>query len=232
MAQLQELGDSLMPCTLCKLQVAWRYAATPSDVTAVGRLRATDVPVIGRHLCLAVGHGLSGSSASWTDRQQSVGQLLDCHLPLCCVAPSFNIICGCQSCFYDTRSKWQSLWLEPSEWSTRRSSELASALGSASMSSFCVCCCMYLDINVSPIKHMSNVVVAVAPFVAFVADAVTLMLLMLPVAAVCVDCGCLHNHGFNSLSLRHVNALTDHAAAQTNTHTHTHIHHTYICTCV
>lgn len=44
--------------------------------------------------------------------------LLDFHLPSffllhCtthhCAAPSFNIICGRQSCFYDTHCKWQAL---------------------------------------------------------------------------------------------------------------------------
>lgn len=45
----------------------------------------------------------------------SVAELLDLHLPsffllLHCAAPSFNIICGRQSCFYDTHCKWQALW--------------------------------------------------------------------------------------------------------------------------
>lgn len=32
-----------------------------------------------------------------------------CFLPSSCTAPSFNIICGRQSCFYDTHCKWQAL---------------------------------------------------------------------------------------------------------------------------
>lgn len=194
-------------------------------VTSVKSLPATDVPAwLERQLCCwrallrLVGLISNMDKASDDDDDDddsgddgigrvfqllSVAELLDLHLPcfflllLHCAAPSFNIICGRQSCFYDTHCKWQALWQRCALWFSQR--EWTSKWSALRLLPFCslsvsiplplsffstpyslslrfplvnvlrCCCCFCLHpIYVSPIKHMSNV-------------AVVLLLLMLPV---------------------------------------------------
>lgn len=114
-------------------------------VTSVKSLPATDVPAwLERQLCCwrallrLVGFISNMDKASDDDDDDSgddgtgrvfqllsVAELLDLHLPcffllLHCAAPSFNIICGRQSCFYDTHCKWQALWQHCALWFSQR----------------------------------------------------------------------------------------------------------------
>lgn len=149
---------------------------------------------------------LSVSSATWTTMTTTAssesfscyrvqGYLTCIFLPsscctaLHCAAPSFNIICGRQSCFYDTHCKWQALCCTV-HCDFRNESERANGQHSlfclypSSLTtplSYCIslrfplvnvlrcrfgCCFCLHPIYVSPIKHMSNVAVVVTVDVA------------------------------------------------------------------
>lgn len=79
--------------------------------------------------------------SAWLERQHCCWRALLLHLvgsflPSSCVhcaAPSFNIICGRQSCFYDTHCKWRVLWFLQREWSERE------RVGESSWVTVCIC---------------------------------------------------------------------------------------------